>query len=365
MVDPVAAHVRAHKQALVDAFESEVARELPDVAELDRTALLDHLPEFLDGLAQWIEGDTPAARVGFDALADGHAVQRLGYGIDLRSLTREYALLRTVILRELRVVADAPRDSLIRLNEGLDVAMHEAVRRYAETRDRARDLFIAILAHDLRNPLNAVIVSAGALQLAAANSPDLRKAVNLIEESGERMAHMVSDLLDLARGQLGGGIRIQLALTDLGDIVERIAAELRAAHPTRDIRLARRGDLRGVFDRPRAEQALSNLIGNAIQHGHDPIELDVHEVDDRRSLVTSVTSRGEAISPSQLASFFDPFRPDRRGSEGLGLGLYIVGQIAVAHGAHVDTRSTATGTSFVVTWPRVRPEDMTDDGRAG
>lgn len=362
-LDPVANHLRTSKQAIADAWEQEVARELPDVAALDRAALLDHLPEFLDGLALWIEGDSRQARIGFDALADGHAVQRLGYGIDLRSLTREYALLRSVLLRELRAVAEAPRDSLIRLNEGLDEAMHEAVRRYAETRDRARDLFIAILAHDLRNPLNAVTVSAAAIQLQKSISSDVKKAANLIAASGERMARMVADLLELARTQLGGGIKVQLAPNDLGAIAEHVTHELRAAHPKRDIRVSVRGDLRGPFDRPRVEQALSNLIGNAIQHGQDPIEILVHEADDRRSLETAVTSRGRPIAPEELATFFDPFRPDRTSTEGLGLGLYIVGQIALAHGARVDARSVEGRTTFVVTWPRVRPEDMTDDGR--
>src|SRR4051812_35056633 len=113
MADPVAHHVREHKQPVVDAYEREIARELPDVAALDRSAVLNHLPEFLDGLALWIEGDTRAARVGFEALADGHAIQRLGYGIDLRSLTREYALLRSVILRSLRAVPHASADAMI------------------------------------------------------------------------------------------------------------------------------------------------------------------------------------------------------------------------------------------------------------
>lgn len=362
MAEAVAEYIRSHKQAILDSWRREIERELTELASLSKPALIDHLPEFLDGLALWVEGDTRAARVGFEALADGHAIQRLGFGVDLRTLTREYGVLRSTMLRELLALEDASREALIRLNEGLDEAMRESVRRYAETRDHTRDLFIAILAHDLRNPLNAVALSAGALQLSP-GTPAAKKSADLIATTTERMGRMVSDLMDLARGHLGGGIVVNLGPEDLGALTRHAVGELQIAHPQRRIELATSGDLRGAFDRTRIEQAMSNLIGNAIQHGEDPIEINVEEAPDRRALVTRVSSRGRTISTTELASFFDPFRQARRTNEGLGLGLYIVGQIALGHGARVDTSSQDGVTTFTVTWPRVRPEEISDDVR--
>jgi len=134
--NPISRHVRSCKGQIASVWESLVRAEVPQLAKLERAALIDHLPEFLEGLSHWLEGDTSAARAGFSALAEGHALQRLGYGIDLVTLTREYALLRSTILRELMAVPSAEQTSewMLRINEGIDAAIHEGVRRYEQLR---------------------------------------------------------------------------------------------------------------------------------------------------------------------------------------------------------------------------------------
>ena len=134
--NPISRHVRASKAQIASVWESLVRAEVPQLAGLDRAALIDHLPEYLEGLAHWLEGNTTFARTGFSALAEGHALQRLGYGIDLVTLTREYALLRSTIMRELMAVpsAEQTREWMLRLNEGMDAAIVEAVRRYEQLR---------------------------------------------------------------------------------------------------------------------------------------------------------------------------------------------------------------------------------------
>ncbi len=247
--------LRTHKQAMSDAWEATTLAELPELGRLDRSARVDHLPEFLDGLACWIEGATASVRAGFEALVQRHAIQRFGYGVELRTLTREYALLRIAILRELRVVMDATLyPHLIELDEGMDEAVHAAVRRYAEARDQLRDRFVGILAHDLRSPMSAILM--GAERIGMSSDERLWPIGRAIERSGERMVRMISDMLDFTRGQLAGVIPIVLAVTNLGDVCEEVVAELRHVHPTRDVRVMTSGDLPGSFDRDRVLQAL-------------------------------------------------------------------------------------------------------------
>lgn len=348
-------HLRERKAEIATVWVSLVRVELPELADLDQQTLLDHLPEFLDGLADWVDGDTRAARTKFTALIEGHAVQRLQRGIDLATLTKEYALLRSTIIRDLMVIPSSQLiiEQLARVNEGLDEAIHGAVRRYAHLRDQVRDRFIGILAHDLRNPLNGIAMAS--LHLADAKREDLQTLAVTMHRSAQRMSRMIADVIDLVRGHLGGGgLPVTLAAGDLGDITGEAVEELRLAHPRRSISLDLRGDLRGRWDRDRVLQLISNLVGNAIQHGEDPITVQVRESGDRRSLVLLVHNCGPVIPAELLSTLFDPLRLEMSDTRaGLGLGLYIVRQIALAHGAHCDVTSSAErGTTFTVTWPR-------------
>jgi len=141
-VTPISKHLRARKSDIAKTWETLVRAEVPRLAGLDRTSLLDHLPEFLEALARWTEGDTAGARAGFTALAEGHALQRLGYGIDLIALVREYTLLRSTIMRELMAVgtAEQTRELILRLNDGMDAAMLEAVRYYTQAHPGIRSV---------------------------------------------------------------------------------------------------------------------------------------------------------------------------------------------------------------------------------
>jgi len=346
-------HLRERKQAICDAWMAAVRAELPQLGDLDRSAVVDHLPEFVDGLGHWIDGDRDSARGGFDALVTGHALQRLGYGVDLATLTREYAIERRVLLAEARDHATV--DELIALNEGMDEAILAAVRRYMEERDRARDRFVGILGHDLRTPLNAIAMVSNVLL----EDPDdgKKKLGQTIARSTDRMARMVRDVIDFARGAQGEGIPVALVECDLGDICEDAVAELRIAHPGREITVEIEGDLLGYFDLDRAMQAMSNVIGNAIQHGEDPIEVTVREAEDHQSITTTVRNRGRAIPEDERARLFDPYRRGTGAAAGLGLGLYIVQQIALAHGARCEVSSDTQTTTVSIVWPRVPVEE--------
>jgi two-component system, sensor histidine kinase and response regulator len=220
---------------------------------------------------------------------------------------------------------------------------------------RMNEMFVAVLGHDLRNPLSAMLNSAQVLQLGSGEEIVRRAAAHMLS-SGKRMSRMIDDVLDLARARLAGGIPIKREPIELGAIVQRVVQELRTSAPERRIDMRQDGDLRGQWDSDRLAQVASNLIGNSLRHGaaDQPIQvrLDGTQAD---AVVLSVINAG-IIPPEVLPHLFDPFRSGERDSsrsEGLGLGLYIVQQIVLAHGGEVEASVIdGTHTLFQVTVPR-------------
>jgi len=178
------------------------------------------------------------------------------------------------------------------------------------------------------------------------------RAVERIERSTERMNAMIGDVLDFARGRLGGGIPIEREWCDLGRIAGEEVDEMRQAFPGRAIRCEATGDLSGEWDADRVEQLLSNLIGNSVHHGLDPITVSVR--DDGDIVVVTVHNGGRPIPPATLPRLFEPFQQGAPGaSDGLGLGLYIASEIVRAHQGTIAVRSSeAEGTTVTVSLPR-------------
>ena len=208
---------------------------------------------------------------------------------------------------------------------------------------RLNEMFIAVLGHDLRNPLHAMMLSAHGIQRAAGEEAVRQAAVRIVS-SGNRMSRMIEDLLDLARGRLAGGFQLVREPVELGSVVGRVVRESLSARPGRHIDVQSQGTLNGDWDVGRLSQVASNLIANALQYG-DAKEAVLVELDGTRDNdVTLVVSNAGSIPKDLLPVIFDPFRgrsePTRR-SEGLGLGLYIVRQIVEAHGGRVEVSSGA------------------------
>lgn len=364
--NPVSEHLRTEVGNVAADWEAAIERRLPLLGRLGRDALIDHLPEFLFGLAAWVEGDEQAARSGFEALVQGHALQRLGHGVDLETLSVEYQVLRTVILVRLLAVesTQAVREALVRLNEGLDHAISAAIHSYTSRRDEVRERFVGILGHDLRNPLHAISLAAAQLVEARCGETRHSRLAGTIQRSAARMMRMISDVIDFAHAHLGQGIPAVPRPCVMGEVCEEAVAELRLAHPDRDLRVELSGDTSGHWDRDRLMQVVSNLVGNALQHGRDPIVVSAREAPDREAVILRIENRGEPIRPQQLRRLFDPFRHGHgdatRPRTSLGLGLYIVEQIAISHGATIDVSSDERATVFELRWPRV-PSELTPE----
>jgi signal transduction histidine kinase len=220
---------------------------------------------------------------------------------------------------------------------------------------RLNEMLTAVLSHDLRSPLNAVLTSALLIQRRSTEEP-VKETAGRILSSGKRMSRMIEDMLDMARARLAGGIPLKREPADLGALVDRVVSEVQAAYPEQKIEVVQAGDLGGNWDGERLAQVASNLLGNALQHG-EPTGVVRVTVDGARpdSVVIKVENSG-TIPPDLLPQLFDPFRGARRQTgrtEGLGLGLYIVQQIVLAHGGSVDVQSgNDNRTAFVVRIPR-------------
>lgn len=224
------------------------------------------------------------------------------------------------------------------------------------------ETFMAIVGHDLKNPLNAMVLGTE-LILANPTSPSVTKTAERLKNSTRRMQRMIDDLFDLARARIGNGIPVERAPADMAKIVERVVAEIETAHPERVISLNVSHDASGEWDADRLAQVVSNLAGNAIRHGDPDAPIEVLLGSDADHVFLTVTNGG-VIPPDLVPVIFDPFRSSdsrRARAEGLGLGLFIVNQIVLAHGGRVavesgtsadKARDHAPRTTFRVTLPR-------------
>jgi len=221
---------------------------------------------------------------------------------------------------------------------------------------RLNELFIGIIGHDLRNPLAAILNGARVLEPQLGDEKLLRTLKRMIA-AGQRMTDMIEQLLDLTRARLAGGLgflRVR-SLLDVAALMRRTVDELAVAHPQREVGLTVRGDCSTTGDGNRLLQLFSNVVANALVHGAPgtPVAVSVEERD--AEIVVRVANAG-AIPDDVLPRLFDPFggrARDAATSNGLGLGLYISQQIAVAHGGTIEAASSeAEGTVITIRLPR-------------
>jgi signal transduction histidine kinase len=243
-----------------------------------------------------------------------------------------------------------------RFNEAIDEALTASIVRYAAGVDLYRDQFIGILSHDLRTPLSAITAGAALLTMAADGDPQRARVGARMLSSAQRMNRLITDLLDLTRTRLGAGIPIKRAPADLQQICEHAVLELKAFHPTAVIRYEPMGDLRGQWDADRLTQLVSNLVGNALEHGGNTVVTIVAR-GSADNVVLAVHNDGPPIPPEVHRSIFEPLVRHVSGETevptSVGLGLFIARGIVASHGGSITVSSTATeGTTFEARLPR-------------
>jgi len=217
---------------------------------------------------------------------------------------------------------------------------------------------ISIVGHDLRNPLATITGSISLLRRQAGLTRSSVESLDRVARSAARMARLISDLLDYARTRAPGGLPVILARADLHTICYEAVQECRSAYPATKITLETAGDATGSWDADRIEQALINLITNAIQYG-GTVPVRVQSIAPAAHIVEIKVHNGGAVIPADvLPELFRAYRRGIRGEatgrqHGLGLGLFIVAQIAEAHGGLAFAESSAeSGTTFTIQLPR-------------
>lgn len=304
-----------------------------------------------------------------------HGVDRVGWGFDIMEVVSEYRALRASVLRMWRKSRPQPDlddiEDITRFNEAMDQSLSEAVGSYTERVNRSRQMFLAILSHDLRNPLFCIDTAA---LIVARTNPDVKvaEALAMVKSSTEEISGLIRDLIDFASSGLGAAMPLTCGPVDLQKLCREVFEGFRVTHPDRTLHFHPDGDLTGDWDADRLRQVVSNLMGNALQHGstEGPVELSVAAED--TTVVMSVRNDGEPIPPDLLPTIFDPLAryatvesAERRVAGSVGLGLYIVREIVIAHGGTIEVASTAQeGTTFTVRLPRQHPVEGDKRGDA-
>jgi signal transduction histidine kinase len=237
------------------------------------------------------------------------------------------------------------------LDAGQELATAQASLIDARAASKLREQFIAVLGHDLRNPLASVSAGTHLLQKTTLDEK-ARSIVGMMEKSVTRMSALIGDVLDFARGRLGGGITLKRSATSFEPILGQIVAELQSTYPDRTIDAVFDATQKVYADGPRIGQLLSNLLDNALKYGA-PDETVRVTASSNGQLVLAVHNKGEPIPAAAMDRLFLPFSRGEvsQHQQGLGLGLYIASEIARAHGGKLDVASSAEGTTFTFSMP--------------
>ncbi|HXT14917.1 MAG TPA: sensor histidine kinase [Gemmatimonadaceae bacterium] len=368
--------IRQHSSRILTEWET-FARALPLGESMSVVGLRDHARAMLDVIAADLEtpqtareqtekskGLAPAERRATLSAAAEHGYGRAASGFTVGQMVAEFRALRASVTRLWTAQQDgfgqAELDDLVRFNEAIDQAIAESLARYSKASDETRERFLAVLGHDLRNPLGAIATSAAFLLESSVLDAEQTTLVRAVESAERRMSRLVEDLLDLALSRLGDGMPITPAAMDLGDVVGEVADEIRASYPNARIETQRSGVLTGSWDRARLAQALTNLVANAVQHGDANAPICVAARGDEREAVISVHNGGPPIPAEKVSRLFAGIGRGVTGTRDrrhLGLGLFIVDKIVEGHHGTLDMESTAeAGTTFTIRIPKSAAE---------
>ncbi len=372
----LAEFIRQHREAIVSGWETFAETLQPAAGRMTHAELSEHAGELLDAAVedlssrqsreeqkQKAQGRGVARRMA--VVAQQHALRRLEAGFRLCQVLSEYRALRASVVRLWEDSSPRPsiatRRDLTRFHEAIDEALTESINQYAAQVDQRRDEFLAVLGHDLRNPLAAISMSATALS-EGKDAGEAHVAHRILHASG-RIARLVNDLLDLTRTRLGEGITVTRQTRELGALCVEAIDELKDAHPGRQIVLECSGDLHGHWDGDRLTQVISNLVSNALEHGDATQPVTIRAASGGGRATLTVHNHGRVIPPKSLKTIFDPMVRASTGEElagptdHLGLGLFIVRELVTAHGGTVSVTSTDAGTTFAMTLPQA-PETV-------
>ena len=344
---------------------------------MSRLALRDHAEEILMGIAKNIErpqskktqaekskGHLPA-QGDIGAAASLHGTLRQHGGFQLKEVASEFRALRASVLHLwlplVKTMTVEFSYEITRFNEAIDEALSESINTFSDETAHTRDTFLAVLGHDLRNPLSAISMSGEFIKRVKEGSEPIHNAGSRIVICSARMGLMINDLLEYAQTQLGGHLLLKRHVVDMHRICKAVVDEAYAAYPEQEFVLKHSGNLIGSFDEARLQQVFANLLGNAARYSEpgQPIEIAIEgQVD---TIAVKIHNVGPVIPSKSLQTIFEPMvqleqQPEHSeaSSHSVGLGLYIAREITQAHGGTIEAASSKqSGTTFTVLLPRL------------
>lgn len=350
------------------AFASTQA---PSGVELSDKELRNHLPQILSAVAGDLrttqtsrqqqvksEGRAPS-RVGPESAASYHGRTRAIAGFGINQMVAEYRALRASVLRlwaDQEAFSGESIEDIVRFNEAIDQAVAESLAEYSAEVESWREIFLGALGHDLRGPLTAVVYTADILVEKTRGTPLARQAERVLT-GGLRMNKLLNDLLEYSKSKLGAAMEIHRAHSDLGLLIGEEVDLVRAAIPGTAFRYERSGNADGYFDDSRLREAVHNLCTNAAKYGEPDTEVCVEVAGEDDQVTITVSNQGAPLTDAALQSLFDPLRRGPKDASkdehmSLGLGLYLVREIAIAHGGTVTASSADGVTKFAISLPR-------------
>jgi signal transduction histidine kinase len=368
--------ITTNTEPILEEWVAFAAASGPAGKTMDLPALRDHALEMLRIIAMDLrtpqttaeqteksKGTADSGPESADTPAEVHGAGRAASGFSPGEMVSEYRALRASVIRLWTrangSLTGADLEDLMRFNEAIDQSTAESINRFTQDLDRSKELFLAILGHDLRTPLGAVLMSSEFMLQTGELVEPHRTLTTRIVSSARRMNQMVGDLLDFTRSRLGSGLPIERQAMDIGKTTLDAVQEMTAAQPASVLQVDTTGDLRGEWDPGRVSQLLANLLGNAVQYGTPKSPIRVTAQGNADEVVLRVHNRGPEIPAAELPALFDPLKRLGSGetpaghSSNLGLGLYIAERIVVAHGGSIVVESSnEAGTTFTVSLPR-------------
>ncbi len=367
-------------ESIMREWEAFATTIVPPALTMDSKALRNHAKLMLEAIALDLSNtQSEAAQVrksqgngrliADESSAETHAAQRLFAGFSIEQLVSEYRALRASVLKLWASSTDAGRATdagdVMRFNEAIDQAVAESVARYSQMVSKSQHLFLAILGHDLRNPLSTTLMASRFIMDGPEVHDKYATAATRIHHAGQRMNKLVNDLLDFTRTNLGSNLPVILKDVNLLNLCQEAVAEQELAHPEYKFAIIAEGDFDGRWDDNRLAQVLSNLLGNAAQYGtrSEPIVLRLQP--SRGEIVLCIENMGAVIPAEKINSVFEPLvrlagddgaQPN---ATGLGIGLHIAREIVRAHGGTISVQSDEEkGTVFTLHLPRYSRGDV-------
>jgi signal transduction histidine kinase len=374
----LAVFITDHIDQIIAEWEA-FARTLGPAADaMTALALRDHAKGILQAIAldigtkqnseQQLEKSqdlSPGTDTG-ESAASIHGTLRQASDFSLLQLSAEYRALRATVLRlwlpQLDGMGENTVYEMVRFNEAIDQALAESIVTFSSRTEQTREMFLAILGHDLRAPLATLTLAGDMLKRETAGREKLGQIGERVRRSSRMMAIMIDDLIGYTRTHLGSGMPISLKQTDVREVCEASIEDAHATHPAAAFGFSATGDTTGNFDRVRLHQLFTNLLVNAAQYGdkHRPVSMSL--VGMGEDVIIQVQNFGMPIAAVDLPAVFKPLVQltiddlDTRPKTSLGLGLFVAREIATAHGGTIVVASDEdSGTVFTVQLPRGIP----------